>query len=70
MRVDGAFAGASNWNGVIAKGVVVTAPADSPRGIANGSASIAAVLEQIGGHALAVSNSSGGAVLRTGAGSS
>jgi pimeloyl-ACP methyl ester carboxylesterase len=65
--VHGAFADASNWNGVIerlqAKGVEVTAPANPLRGIATDSAYIAGVFEETPGPVLAVGHSYGGAVI-------
>jgi pimeloyl-ACP methyl ester carboxylesterase len=67
VLVHGAFADASSWNGVIerleAKGVHVTAPANPLRGIAEDSAYLAAVLEEIPGPVLAVGHSYGGAVI-------
>jgi pimeloyl-ACP methyl ester carboxylesterase len=67
VLVHGAFADASNWNGVIerlqAEGVPVTAPANPLRGIAADSAYIAAIFEQIEGPVLAVGHSYGGAVI-------
>jgi pimeloyl-ACP methyl ester carboxylesterase len=67
VLVHGAFADASSWNGVIeglqAKGVPVTAPANPLRGIAADSAYIASVLEQIDGLVVAVGHSYGGAVI-------
>lgn len=67
VLVHGAFADASSWNGVIellrAQGMRVTAPPNLLRGIAEDSAYIAAVLEQIPGPVLAVGHSYGGAVI-------
>src|SRR4026209_1082799 len=67
VRVPGAFADASSWNGVIerlqAKGVEVTAPANPLRGIEMDSAYTAAVLEEIPGPVLLVGHSYGGAVI-------
>jgi len=67
VLVHGAFADASSWNGVIslllAKGVMVTAPANPLRGISIDSAYIASVLEQTPGPVLAVGHSYGGAVI-------
>ena len=51
VLVHGAFADASNWNGVIkrlqAQCVPVTAPANPRRGVSTDSAYIAGLLEQI-----------------------
>ena len=67
VHVQGAFADASSWNGVIerlqAKGVPVIAPANPLRGIGHDSAYTAAVFEQIEGPVLAVGHSYGGAVI-------
>jgi len=67
VLVHGAYADASNWNGVIerlqARGVQVTAPANPLRGLASDSAYLASFLNQIGGPVLAVGHSYAGAVI-------
>ena len=67
VLVNGAFADASSWNGVIERlqerGVNVVAPANPLRGIASDSAYIATVLDQIAGPVIAVGHSYGGAVI-------
>jgi pimeloyl-ACP methyl ester carboxylesterase len=67
VLVHGAFADASSWTGVIqgllARGVNVTAPANPLRGISHDSAYVASVLNQIPGPVLAVGHSYGGAVI-------
>jgi pimeloyl-ACP methyl ester carboxylesterase len=75
VLVHGAFADASSWNGVItrlqAQGIPVTAPPNPLRGIAEDSAYIAAVVEQIDGPVVLVGHSYAGAVIgnaATGAG--
>src|ERR1700736_1442846 len=71
VLVHGAFADASSWTGVIqglqARGVNVTAPANPLRGISLDSAYLASVLDQIPGPVLAVGHSYGGAVISTAA---
>src|SRR5262249_37103812 len=67
VLVNGAFADASSWNGVIerlqAKGVKGTAPANPLRGISIDSAYTASVIEQTPGPLLALGHSYGGAVI-------
>ena len=67
VLVNGAFADASSWTGVIerlqARGVQVTAPANPLRGLASDSAYIASFLKQISGPVLAVGHSYAGAVI-------
>jgi pimeloyl-ACP methyl ester carboxylesterase len=67
VLVQGAFADASSWYGVVerlqAAGVQVAAPANPLRGIAHDSAYIASFFEQIPGPVLAVGHSYGGAVI-------
>jgi len=67
VLVHGAFADASNWNGVIkrlqAQGVPVTAPANPRRGVSTDSAYIAGLLEQIPCPVVAVGHSYGGTVI-------
>jgi len=65
--VQGAFADASSWTGVIerlqAGGVQVTAPANPLRGLSSDSAYLASVFAQIPGPVLAVGHSYAGAVI-------
>ena len=67
VLVHGAFADSSSWAGVIerlqANGVQVIAAANPLRGIANDSAYVASVFDQIPGPVLAVGHSYGGAVI-------
>ena len=67
LLVHGAFADASSWNGVIerlqAEGMDVIAPPNPLRGIAEDSAYIASVLDQIDGQVVAVGHSYAGAVI-------
>jgi pimeloyl-ACP methyl ester carboxylesterase len=67
VLVDGAFADASSWSGVVerlhAAGVQVTAPANPLRGISVDSAYLASVVRQIPGPVLVVGHSYGGAVI-------
>ena len=67
VLVHGAFADGSSWNGVLARlqaaGIAVTAPANPLRGIAQDSAYIRSVFEQIDGPVVAVGHSYAGAVI-------
>jgi pimeloyl-ACP methyl ester carboxylesterase len=72
VLVHGAWADASGWSGVIpelsARGIAVLAPPNELRGVANDSAYITSVVDQIPGPVLLVGHSYGGAVI-TAAGS-
>ena len=67
VLVQGAFAAASSWNGVIerlqSRGVPVVAVANPLRGISVDSSYLASVLEQTPGPIIAVGHSYGGAVI-------
>ena len=67
VLVHGAFADAPSWNGVVARlqaeGMPVMAPANPLRGIAQDSAYVASIFEQIHGPVLAVGHSYRGAVI-------
>jgi pimeloyl-ACP methyl ester carboxylesterase len=67
VLVHGAFADASSWNGVIERlqkqGHTVVAPANPLRGLAEDTAYIASVVDQITGPVLLVGHSYGGAVI-------
>ena len=67
VMVHGAFADSSSWAGVIERlqqrGVQVMAAANPLRGIADDSAYVASVFDQIPGPVLAVGHSYGGAVI-------
>ncbi len=67
VLVHGAFADSSSWTSVIqrlqARGVQVTAAANPLRGIANDSAYLASIIDQIPGPVIAVGHSYGGAVI-------
>ena len=67
VLVHGAFADASSWNGIIERlqgqGHTVVAPANPLRGLADDTAYIAAVVDQIEGQVLLVGHSYAGAVI-------
>ncbi len=67
VLVHGAFADASSWSGVVSRlqrdGYDVVAPANPLRGLTSDSAYIASYLNQLGGCALLVGHSYGGAVI-------
>ena len=71
VLVQGAFADASSWTGVIERlqkeRVQVTAPANPLRGLSLDSAYLASVFDQIPGPVLAVGHSYAGAVITTAA---
>jgi pimeloyl-ACP methyl ester carboxylesterase len=67
VLVHGAFADASSWNGVIERlqreGHTVVAPANPLRGLADDTAYIASVVDQIEGPVLLVGHSYAGAII-------
>jgi pimeloyl-ACP methyl ester carboxylesterase len=67
VLVHGAFADASSWNGIIERlqgqGHTVVAPANPLRGLADDTAYIAGVVDQIDGPVLLVGHSYAGAVI-------
>jgi pimeloyl-ACP methyl ester carboxylesterase len=67
VLVHGAFADSSSWNGVIARlqreGHTVVAPANPLRGLADDTAYIASVVDQIEGPVLLVGHSYAGAII-------
>ncbi|MFF3930273.1 alpha/beta fold hydrolase [Streptomyces hirsutus] len=71
VLVHGAFADASNWNGVVERlerrGYTVIAPANPLRGLYNDSAYIASVLDSIKGPIVLVGHSYGGALISSAA---
>ena len=67
VLVHGAFADASSWNGIIDRlqkqGHAVVAPANPLRGLADDTAYIASVVDQIDGPVLLVGHSYAGAII-------
>lgn len=67
VLVHGAFADASSWNGVVERlqnqGHTVVAPANPLRGLADDTAYIASVVDQIEGPVLLVGHSYAGAII-------
>jgi pimeloyl-ACP methyl ester carboxylesterase len=67
VRVHGAFADASSWNGVVERlqhdGYPVIAPANPLRGLAEDSTYVASVLASVKGPVILVGHSYGGAVI-------